>query len=274
MRLELSMLDDDEDEKIETVQRGSRRELAQKRVLGEKAKVMPKKSTKVPSITVSEDVYQTLHTMGKFLTQNETTLPEEEFIENQKEAKALLDKVQEPHKREANVVNSVLTGETIETKISEQLGTLIEEVQEIEEIVKVDRETLVEEIETIVDSIQPKLEQEITKVQKSTQEEKLKEAQNLVDEIKNVRKKSKAQIEAIVNNAVEESQLESALEQDYNEEDYFEEDKPLKQNEIDKLFDLHFKHRTPDPIYANINLEDLKTHIEDQILLIKEYGNI
>lgn len=71
-KLELSILDDDEDEKEQIVQTRGRKDLLQhsKAERGKKRRKVERK-VEQPELTVSKDVYNTLHTMGKFLTKPE-----------------------------------------------------------------------------------------------------------------------------------------------------------------------------------------------------------
>lgn len=386
MRLELSILDDDEDEKIETVQRGSRRALAKKRVqTARKNLKQPTEQQKGPSLTVSEDVYQTLHTMGKFLTQPEIERDKPIVAE---QVESLLTIQQEVLKEP---IEEILK-EPEDSHITTQLENLIAEVRDLEDIIKVEdiqhleqvikeKETLLEEVQDLEKAIEEKerlleAEQSIEKVtkkqegvsqkkdeasyneqEKSVQKknnepiikqetiveqkeqievsiteqeqiaqkkdikeeaskeqdttetvslekvveketevsieeeilvpldidelennkekitkEKLKSVQDLVNEITVARQKSKAQIEAIVNDAIANSRLEQSLEALYMDVGYVDQplNESLTQKEIDRIVIDFFKHKEPSPIYLNITLEDLKAHIDEQILLIME----
>lgn len=379
MRLELSILDDDEDEKIETVQRGSRRELAKKRVQTARKSV---KQQKGPSLTVSEDVYQTLHTMGKFLTQPEATVPdnlvvkeqiepvqivEQEVIEEPKEIEittklenlieevrdlediikveelqhleevikekemlleevqdlekaiqekeTLLEEVQnrepvikqeedslEEIKNVEVVTEEVLIKETViketESKLEKRLEEIVKESdskleKKLEEIVKEsenilesltslketesfpkEEETITEEVHEEIDALP--VEDDIEVIEEITQpvdvEEKLKSVQDLVNEITIARQKSKAQIEAIVNDAIANSRLDQSLSEEYMEAAIVEQpmNVTLTQKEIDEVVEGFYKHKAPSPIFLDITLDDLKDHIDKQIFLIME----
>ena len=115
-KLELSILDDEEDEKGQIIQRRSRRGLLNQHESSRMRRRRKRhRRLSQPTLTVSKDVYNTLHAMGQFLTQTN-----EQAIEVDKDEKETMSSMEIQEAIRPSESNGViqLSGEQESDKIS------------------------------------------------------------------------------------------------------------------------------------------------------------
>jgi len=231
-KLELSILEDYEDEKGQIIQLRSRRNITNQLGLNTTKRQHKKECGLVPpKLKVSKEVYNTLHTMGQFLTQTE------EMHEKTEDGLNSLSAQQEK-------VPITLT----EDEISALNGILKLDIEVAQDLSQ--EEDISIDVYTYMDSTQ-KVENILSDAPDSMQRQ---EVTSPNEEI------------SVHHPKLEEEKLEEDKVLKQNSEDY-----RLKQKEVDHIVEGYFKDQsfgTPKHTY----LVELKKHIEKQIKAIYEYA--
>lgn len=154
-KLELSILDDEEDENRQIVPYRSRRGLLNQYESG-RMRRRHKRHRKLsqPTLTVSKDVYNTLHAMGQFLTQKD-----EQATEVDKDEKEIINLVEKQEAIKPSASNERIDSSQ-EEQASNRLFNAVRESKELVSFHEVTSNEAANEIKEIEDITLDKMEQQ------------------------------------------------------------------------------------------------------------------
>lgn len=304
-KLELSMLDDEEHTcVVDSIEKKESKDLLLNFEMDriERVKKVSKKSQQKSQQTlkINKDIYNTLHTMGQFLTNKEQQVPNRSVKKSIKIVKGQkLEQMASSLKVQDIAISPVVTKEDLSTSLPISEADQIKKTNEIVNMPIVDvnqiKGSVIEKEESLSDTrridtaqlekMAINLEYRRPEVDKQLIEEKAVKAQKKINKVLYGDQEIEAQIESAYNEANQfmmTYQEVVATEENPNIKKIDLDDYPnslghplaqgsiLNQGYIDSILATFFKPVEPQDAFSR----ELKKHIEKHIITIKNYDNI